>query len=167
MHTCSDSYISSMYEFVKYYSGANLPVFKSLNFYLPKSIMCFFDPLKVPSPAPRMCLEKFRFNTNDVNISIPKILLYLLLVESPTWQYYIKINLALNSGHLKYILTFILGVRLPDWIFHCITAYIFVLNFVIILIIKIVGLHSLSINIIKFLKSTFPLRVFINPCRIG
>ena len=84
MHTCSDSYISSMYEFVKYYSGANLPVFKSLNVYLPKSIMCFFDPLKVPSPAPRMCLEKFRFNTNDVNISIPKILLYLLLVESPT-----------------------------------------------------------------------------------
>ena len=58
MHTCSDSYISSMYEFVRDYSVVNLPVFKSLNVYVPKSSMGSVEPLKGPSPAPMTCLER-------------------------------------------------------------------------------------------------------------
>ena len=42
------------------------------------------DPLKVPSSAPITCSEKLRYNPNYVNISLPKIMLYLHLAESST-----------------------------------------------------------------------------------
>ena len=52
--------------------------------YLPKSTMGAVDPIKGLPSALMMCLEKFRFNTNYFNRSLPKIMLYLPLVKSST-----------------------------------------------------------------------------------
>ena len=41
------------------------------------------DPLKVPSPVSMTSFESFRLNPNAVNISIPKIISYLPLVDFP------------------------------------------------------------------------------------
>ena len=40
------------------------------------------NPFKYPSSASMTCSEMFRFNPNDVNRYLPKIILYLTLVES-------------------------------------------------------------------------------------
>ena len=37
-----------------------------------------------PSPPLMTCSEKIKFNSNDVSISLTKIILYLVLVDFPT-----------------------------------------------------------------------------------
>ena len=79
------------------------------------------DPFKVTSPGSMICYEIFRFNTNYVNIYLPKIILFIPLVESFTRHSQVTIFFALNSGNIKYILTLILVARLTAWVLNCIT----------------------------------------------
>ena len=78
------------------------------------------DPLKGPPSAYMMCSYNFKFNSNDVNIYIPKNILYLTLLEPSARKTHVKFFVAINSGKVKYILTFRLVVRLLACVYHCI-----------------------------------------------
>ena len=93
-----------------------------------------------------------RYNTNYVNRSLPKIISYMLLVESSTWKFHVDIFVAISLGKGKSILTFRLVVILPACVWYCITEYFLWLSYVISLIIAIVELHPLSNKIWTFLK---------------
>ena len=54
--------------------GVIIPVFESLNTYTPNSIMGADDPFKGPLSVFMTCSENYIFNTNVVNISLPKII---------------------------------------------------------------------------------------------
>ena len=146
-------------------SGVILPIFKSLNIYVPKSTMGVVDLLKGPSSASMKWSDNFWFNHNSVNRYLPKIISYLPLAESSTWKFHVTTFVVLSAGKLKYTLTLILVVIFPVCVLHCIEAY-FYRPFFTSLTITIVELHPLSNKMQKFLNLALPFLVFIHPCRI-
>ena len=113
------------------------------------------------------CSDNFIFNPEAINIYLPKIMSYLPLLESSTWQFHIKKFVMLSSGKVKSILTFKLVVILPACVWHCVAEYYLGLSFFISLLVMIVELHPLSNNIWKFLNFALPFRVFIHLCMVG
>ena len=124
-------------------------------------------PFKGPPPASMTRLEKFIFNNNDINIYLSMIILYLSLSESSIWNSHVTISVALNSGKVKSILTSRLVLGLPSFVCHCITAYVLVLSFIIILLINTAEKNPPSNNTWKLVHFSFPRSVFIHPCIIG
>ena len=131
--------------------GENFPVFTSLNLYGPISTIGANDPFKGPYYDSMTCSEHLIFNHITVNIYLPKSILYLLLVQSSTWKFYVTIICVLSSGEVKYNLTFRLVVILSTSVCYYITSSYLVLSFVISFFITIVELNSLSNNILMFL----------------
>ena len=151
----------------KYSLGVIPPVFKYLNIYVPKSTMVVLDPFKGSSYASVTCSENFRFNTNSINRYHPNIILYLLLAELSTWKFHVTTSVALSAGKVKSILTLILVVIFPAYVFHCIWVSFSGRGFSIVLIIKIVELYPLSNGMQKCFNFFLPFLVFIHPCRLG
>ena len=85
--------------------------------------MVAVDYLKGPPPPPMTCSEFFKFITYAVDRYLPKIILYLLLVESYTRNSHTTTLVSISSGKMKFVLTFRLVVILTDCVFHCITSY--------------------------------------------
>ena len=139
--------------------------FTDLNSYLPRSTMGAINPLKVLSYALMMCSESHIFNPNAVNISLSKIMSNIYLVEWPTWQFHVTVLVALSSGKVKSIITFILVVTLATCVWNCTAVSFLGFSFAISLLIIIVELHTLSNRILKTIS--LPFGVFVHPCRIG
>ena len=78
-------------------------------------------PLKVPSSASMTWSDSYRFNPRAVNRSLPNIIPYIPLAESSTWHFHVEISVAISSGKVNYIYTFLLVVILPTCVCHCIT----------------------------------------------
>ena len=73
-----------MFVFLEESPGVILPVFKSLNPYIHKSIMGAVDYLKVLSPDSVAFPESFIVNPNYVHKYLPKIVLCIPLADSST-----------------------------------------------------------------------------------
>ena len=116
----------------KRFLRCNFPCIWYLNWDVPKSTIGV-DPFKVPSFALVMWSDNFIFNHNAVNISLLKIISYIPLSETSIWQFHVTIFVALNSGQVRYILTFIFVVILPACVCHCITESSLVLRFLLAL----------------------------------
>ena len=114
-------------------------------------IICFNDMIR-----------SFRFNPNYVNISPPNIIYYLILLESSTWQFQVRIFVALSLGKVNSTLNFILVVILSVCMCHCITTYCLGLGFSIILPITNMNLSHLVVSYPKWsilpgIKTHFPI----------
>ena len=92
--------------------------------------------------------------------------MYLLLLDLSTWHFHVTIFVALNSSKKRSTFTFFEAANLPDWVSYVVSAVYFDLSFDVSLPITIVELIPLSNRIRKILNFDFPLRVFIQPCRI-
>ena len=120
--------------------------------------------------------DNFRFNPNYVNRFIPKIISYLPLADSFTWQFhvtifvalsFVTIFVALSSGNVKSIFIFILVVILPSCVCHCIIVSLSGLSFVISILNMILEVHLLPNKIWKLLNFALSFCIFMHPCRIG
>ena len=134
--------------------------------YILWSTMGEINPFKGPSYASMKCSENFILDPNYVNRSLPKIISYLPLAESHTWQFLVTIFIALSSGKVKYIINFMLVLVLPACVRHCISTYSLGVSFSISLLVKIVELYLIFNQIWKFLVFSLPFSVFAHPCRI-
>ena len=67
------------------------------------------DTFKVPSPDLMTCLEHFIINPNVVYRYLPKIISYLPLVESSTWNHHITMFVVINAGKVVYLIFQISG----------------------------------------------------------
>ena len=163
--TCPDWNNFSEYTFIKYSSGVSNLYLNIWILYISKLFMGNLDHFKGTLLPLIIGFESFIFHTNSVHISLPNVMLYLYLVESNTWNFYVTIFVALNPGRVWNILTFVLVVRIPPCVCHCIADFFIIL--VIRILIKIVELHQQSNKIHKFVNIALPPRVFIHPCKIG
>ena len=111
--------------------------------------------------------ENLRSSPSALSIFISRIISYIPLVDLSMWHFHVTIFVALNSSRQKSTLTFFQVVNLPDRVCHIVSDDYFYLIFGISLPIKIVELILLSDIIRKLLNSDLPLRVFMQPCRIG
>ena len=107
------------------------------------------DSFKDPSSDSVICSKNYIFNYKYDNRYLPKIILYMTLVDPSTWKYHVTISIALNLGKVKYISTFYLVVIFTACVFQCIKTSSFILIFFISLLITIVELYPLYINIQK------------------
>ena len=107
----------------KWLFRCNFLCITSSNIYVPKSTMSVLDPLKGPSSASMTCLTNFKFNPNYVNISRPKIILYLPLAESSKCHFHVTAFVVLSASGVKSTLFLRLLLILPACVCHCITAY--------------------------------------------
>ena len=128
----------------------NFPVFKSLNKYVPKSTKILVYPLNGPSSALMTLSENYIFNPNHVDRSRPKIISYLPLSESYTWQLHVATFVALSAGKVKSIWTLRLLVIFLACVLHCIGLSFSGYRFSIRLSITIVELNPLSSIIWNF-----------------
>ena len=99
--------------------------------------------------------------------SLLRIVSYLPVVDSSTWNFHVRIFVTLNSGKQKYMFTFSEVVNFPYWVSQVVSAVSFYLIIEVNLPIKIVELLPLFNSIRKFLNFAFLLRLFILHCKIG
>ena len=114
------------------------------------------DPLKGKSSALMTFSENFRFNPNYIDRYRTKIISYLPLAESSTWQFHVTKFVALSASKVKSILTLKSVVIFPACVFHCIGVSSCRPNFFTSLPIAIVELHPLSNRMRKFLNLALP-----------
>ena len=124
-------------------------------------------PLYGPFPPSMTLLENLISIPSAVRRSLSSIISYLLLVESSMWHFHITIFAVINSGRRKYTFTFFGVVKFRAWVYHVVFPYYFVLIFDASLPTKIFEVLPLSNRIRKKSNFSLPLRVFIQPCRIG
>ena len=91
--------------------------------------------------------ENLRSSPSSVSWSLSRIISYLLLVDSSTWNFHATNFVALNSGNQKSIVSFFELVNFPAWVSHVVFSVYFYLSFDVSLPITIVELIPLS-NII-------------------
>ena len=84
--------------------------------------MVVADPLKGPPSALMTFSDNFKFNRNNVNRYLYKIIFYLPLADSSTLHYHVPTFFALSGGKVKSTLTFKLVVILQTFQCHCIRA---------------------------------------------
>ena len=95
-----------------------------------------------------------------VSRALPRIISYIPLVDSSTWNFYVTIFVALNYGRQKYTFNFFEVVNFPAWVSHLVSSVSFVLCFDVSSPVTIVELLPFFNRIIKFLK--FPLLMVVN-----
>ena len=92
--------------------------------YLLKLTICDVSSIKRPPSASMACLEFFTFNPSSVNISLPKIMSYLPLLESSTLHFHVTTLVALSAGKVKSTLTLkLVVILLPVFALHHIIFY--------------------------------------------
>ena len=111
--------------------------------------------------------ENLRSSPSAVSRSLPRIRLYLPLVDLSTWHFQVNILVAINSGKQKSIFTFFEVVKFPAWVYQIFFSVSFDFIFDVSSPTTVDELIPLSNIIRNFLNSALPLRVFIQPCRIG
>ena len=111
--------------------------------------------------------EKIRFSISAISRYLPRIILYLQLMDSSLWHLHVTIFVALNSDKQKSIFTFLEVVKFPLLISHLVSDISLDLSFEVNLTITIVELILLSNIIRKFLKLDLLIQVFIQHCKIG
>ena len=162
-----DSKYSSTYGFTKDSSGLTVLSVIDSKSWLLTSAMCVDHPPYVPSPPIMMLSENLISSPNAVSRFLPRIILYLPLVNFLTWHFHVNIFVALNSGKQKSTFTLFYFVNFRAWVSHIVFAVSFYLSFDVRLTNIIVEMIPMSNRIWKLSNFAFPLRVFIQPCRIG
>ena len=129
--------------------------------------MVYNHPSYGPSPPIMTFSENLRSSPSAVSRSLPRIRLYLPLVDLSTWHFQVNILVAINSGKQKSIFTFFEVVKFPAWVYQIFFSVSFDFIFDVSSPTTVDELIPLSNIIRNFLNSALPLRVFIQPCRIG
>ena len=78
-----------------------------------------------PSPPIIELSENSISSPSVINRSLPRIISYLPLVDSLTWNFHVTILVALNSGKQKSTFTLFEIVNFPGWVYHTVFAVIF------------------------------------------
>ena len=73
--------------------------------------ICSEHPFYGLSPPNMMCLENLSSSPSSISRYLPRIISYLLLVESSTWHFHVMIFVALNYGREKSTITISLVVN--------------------------------------------------------
>ena len=102
-----------------------------------------------------------------VSRALPRIISYIPLVDSSTWNFYVTIFVALNYGRQKYTFKCLEVVNFPVWFSHLVSSVSFVLCFDIASPIKTVEMLPFFNRIRKFSNFPLLLRLLIQPCRFG
>ena len=126
------------------------------------------EQLSYGSSPPIMTFsENLISSPNEVSRSLPRIISYLPLLDLLTWHFHVTIFVALNSGYQNFTFILFEVVNLPASVYHIFFVTSFYLRFEVSLPVTIVELLLLPNRIQKFVNFALPLRVFIQPCRIG
>ena len=113
---------SLLYALIEDYSALTLLYVRGLKSYVLTSTIGADHPLNGPSPTKTMFSENLRCNSKAVSKSLPRIILYLLLVDLDTRQFNVTLLVAPNSGRQNYTFTFVEVVNFLVWVSHVVSS---------------------------------------------
>ena len=96
----------STYELIKEYSGLTVLSVKDVKLQLLTPTMDDKHPSYIPLWTMITLPENLRSSPSAVISSLPRIMLYLPLVDSSTWYFHVTIFFVPNFGRQKYTFTF-------------------------------------------------------------
>ena len=155
------------YDLIKYsYILTNLSV-KDVKYQLHTSTIGADHSSNGPYPPIMKLSKNFKSSPSAMNMSLTKIIPYLSLAHSSTWHLHIIIFFALSYVRQKSTFALFRFINFPYWVSHIVITASFCLSFDLILPITIFKLLPLLNRIRKFLRFSFPLPMFTQPCSIG